>query len=74
MANTIKKAKDLPENTGLTHKTIRMMESEINFGFLLKELCSLEDKPTDVVPRIFHIDVSPVVSAFGLESSSCSRA
>ncbi|KYO41916.1 E3 ubiquitin-protein ligase RNF213 [Alligator mississippiensis] len=62
VANTIKKAKDLPENTGLTHKTIRMMESEINFGFLLKELCSLEDKPTDVVPRIFHIDVSPVVS------------
>ncbi|KYO18317.1 hypothetical protein Y1Q_0012798 [Alligator mississippiensis] len=61
-ANTIRKAKDLLENAGLAHKTIRMTESKIDFGFLVKELCSLEEKPTEAVPRIFHIDISPVVS------------
>ncbi|KAH1172131.1 hypothetical protein KIL84_007749, partial [Mauremys mutica] len=62
VANTIRKAKTQPENAGLSHKTIRLMESEIDFGFLLEELRSLEQKPTEAGPRIFHIDISPVVS------------
>ncbi|XP_065450526.1 E3 ubiquitin-protein ligase RNF213-like [Chrysemys picta bellii] len=62
VANTTRKAKTRPENAGLSHKTIRLTESEIDFGFLLEELRSLEQKPTEAGPRIFHIDVSPVVS------------
>ncbi|TFJ98108.1 proline-rich AKT1 substrate 1 [Platysternon megacephalum] len=62
VANTTRKAKTRPENAGLRHKTIRLTESEIDFGFLLEELRSLEQKPTEAGPRIFHIDVSPVVS------------
>ncbi|XP_030418159.1 E3 ubiquitin-protein ligase RNF213-like isoform X2 [Gopherus evgoodei] len=62
VANTTRKAKGRPENADLSHKTIRLTESEIDFGFLLEELRSLEQKPTEAGPRIFHIDVSPVVS------------
>ncbi|XP_065259536.1 E3 ubiquitin-protein ligase rnf213-alpha-like [Emys orbicularis] len=62
VANTTRKAKTRPENAGLSHKTIRLTESEIDFGFLLEELRSLEQKPTEAGPRIFHIDISPVVS------------
>ncbi|XP_074854696.1 E3 ubiquitin-protein ligase rnf213-alpha-like [Carettochelys insculpta] len=62
IANTISKAKTPPKNAGLRHKTIRLMESEIDFGFLLEELRSLEQKPAEAEPRIFHIDISPVVS------------
>ncbi|XP_043373130.1 E3 ubiquitin-protein ligase rnf213-alpha-like isoform X4 [Dermochelys coriacea] len=62
VANTTRKAKPRPENAGLSHKTIRLTESEIDFGFFLEELRSLEQKPTEAEPRIFHIDVSPVVS------------
>ncbi|EMP27441.1 hypothetical protein UY3_15462 [Chelonia mydas] len=61
VANTTRKAKTRLEK-GLSHKTIRLTESEIDFGFLLEELRSLEQKPTEAGPRIFHIDVSPVVS------------
>ncbi|XP_075784969.1 E3 ubiquitin-protein ligase rnf213-alpha-like isoform X2 [Pelodiscus sinensis] len=62
VANTIRQAQTRPENEGLSHKTIRLTESEIDFGFLLEELRSLEQKPTEPRPRIFHIDVTPVVS------------
>ncbi|KAH1171819.1 hypothetical protein KIL84_007437, partial [Mauremys mutica] len=62
VANTTRKAKTPSENAGLSHKTIRLTESEIDFGFLLEELRSLEQKPTEAGPRIFHIDISPVVS------------
>ncbi|XP_067411298.1 E3 ubiquitin-protein ligase rnf213-alpha-like isoform X2 [Emydura macquarii macquarii] len=62
VANTIKKAKTQPENASLSHKTIRLMESETDFEFLLEELRLLEQKPTEAGPRIFHIDISPVVS------------
>ncbi|CAM4686184.1 unnamed protein product [Lepidochelys kempii] len=61
VANTTRKAKTRLEK-GLSHKTIRLTESEIDLGFLLEELRSLEQKPTEAGPRIFHIDVSPVVS------------
>ncbi|XP_065534709.1 E3 ubiquitin-protein ligase RNF213-like isoform X6 [Lathamus discolor] len=50
---------DLP----VVHKTIRLMESEIDFQFLLEELLSVEEFPTETQPTIFHIDVSPVVSS-----------
>ncbi|XP_056183966.1 E3 ubiquitin-protein ligase rnf213-alpha-like isoform X3 [Falco biarmicus] len=49
---------DLP----VVHKTIRLLESEIDFQFLLKELLSVEEIPTETRPIVFHIDVSPVVS------------
>ncbi|KAM7163185.1 E3 ubiquitin-protein ligase rnf213-alpha-like isoform 1-T1 [Macrochelys suwanniensis] len=62
VTNTTRKAKTRPENAGLSHKTIRLTDSEIDFGFLLEELRSLEQKPTEAGPRVFHIDVSPVVS------------
>ncbi|KAM4682179.1 E3 ubiquitin-protein ligase rnf213-alpha-like isoform 3-T3 [Amazona ochrocephala] len=51
--------RDLP----VVHKTIRLMESEIDFQFLLEELLSVEEFPTETRPTIFHIDVSPVVSS-----------
>ncbi|EMP27445.1 hypothetical protein UY3_15466 [Chelonia mydas] len=63
VANTTRKAKTRPENAGLHHKTIRLTESEIDFGFLLEELRSLEQKPSEAGPRIFHIDVSPVMTS-----------
>ncbi|XP_034624730.1 E3 ubiquitin-protein ligase rnf213-alpha-like [Trachemys scripta elegans] len=63
VANTTRKAKTRPENAELRHKTIRLTESEIDFGFLLEELRSLEQKPTEAGPRIFHIDVSPVMTS-----------
>ncbi|XP_062496366.1 E3 ubiquitin-protein ligase RNF213-like isoform X4 [Pezoporus occidentalis] len=43
-------------------KTIRLMESDIDFQFFVEELFSVEESATGNQPSIFHIDVSPVVS------------
>lgn len=58
---------DLP----VVHKTIRLMESEIDFQFLLEELLSVEEFPTESHPTVFHIDVSPVVRVFVLVVERC---
>lgn len=42
------------------------MEPEIDFQFLLEELLSVEELPTEAQPTVFHIDVSPVVRVFVL--------
>ncbi|PKU43384.1 hypothetical protein llap_6310 [Limosa lapponica baueri] len=60
--NTLQKVRAQLGDSPVVHKTIRLMESEIDFQFLLKELLSVEEFPTETQPTIFHIDVSPVVS------------
>ncbi|XP_009867566.1 PREDICTED: E3 ubiquitin-protein ligase RNF213-like, partial [Apaloderma vittatum] len=46
----------------LLHKTIRLLESDIDFQFFVEELFSVAESVPDIQPSIFHIDVSPVVS------------
>ncbi|XP_066547032.1 E3 ubiquitin-protein ligase rnf213-alpha [Amia ocellicauda] len=47
---------------GFTDKTIRLTELEIKPGFIVQQLLKYEDKPTDNTPRVFHFDVSAVVT------------
>ncbi|XP_040977593.1 E3 ubiquitin-protein ligase rnf213-alpha-like [Aquila chrysaetos chrysaetos] len=60
--NTIRKVRAQLGGTLPLQKTIRLMESEIDFQFFVKELISIEESLTELQPSIFHIDVSPVVS------------
>ncbi|XP_074938739.1 E3 ubiquitin-protein ligase rnf213-alpha-like isoform X2 [Phalacrocorax aristotelis] len=60
--NTLQKIRDRLGDLPVVHKTIRLMESEIDFHFLLEELLSVEEFPTETQPTVFHIDVSPAVS------------
>ncbi|XP_014821245.1 PREDICTED: E3 ubiquitin-protein ligase RNF213-like [Calidris pugnax] len=60
--NTLQKIRAQLDDLPVVHKTIRLMESEIDFQFLLEELLSVEEFPTESQPTVFHIDVSPVVS------------
>ncbi|XP_026713188.1 E3 ubiquitin-protein ligase rnf213-alpha-like [Athene cunicularia] len=60
--NTIQKIHAQLGGLPVVHKTIRLMESEIDFQLLLEELLSAEEFPTESQPAVFHIDVSPVVS------------
>ncbi|XP_009475166.1 PREDICTED: E3 ubiquitin-protein ligase RNF213-like [Nipponia nippon] len=60
--NTVRKIRAQLGDLPVVHKTIRLMESEIDFQFLLEDLLSLEEYPTETQPTVFHIDVSPVVS------------
>ncbi|XP_009952271.1 PREDICTED: E3 ubiquitin-protein ligase RNF213-like [Leptosomus discolor] len=60
--NTLQKIRARLDDLPVVHKTIRLMESEIDFQFLLEELLSVEEFPTETQPTVFHIDVSPVVS------------
>ncbi|KAM6439343.1 E3 ubiquitin-protein ligase rnf213-alpha-like isoform 2-T2 [Rhynochetos jubatus] len=60
--NTLQKIRAQLGDLPVVHKTIRLMESEIDFQFLLEELLSVEEFPTETQPTVFHIDVSPVVS------------
>nr|XP_009916892.1 PREDICTED: E3 ubiquitin-protein ligase RNF213-like [Haliaeetus albicilla] len=60
--NTIRKVRAQLGGTLPLQKTIRLMESEIDFQFFVKELISIEESLTEIQPTIFHIDVSPVVS------------
>ncbi|XP_068024256.1 E3 ubiquitin-protein ligase rnf213-alpha-like [Melanerpes formicivorus] len=59
---TIKKVHAKLGGTLPLHKTIRLMESDIDFQFLVEELFSIRESTTESQPSIFHIDVSPVVS------------
>ncbi|XP_065501150.1 E3 ubiquitin-protein ligase rnf213-alpha-like [Caloenas nicobarica] len=61
--NILQKIRTQLSDLPVVHKTIRLMESEIDFQFLLEELLSVEEFPTENHPTVFHIDVSPVVSA-----------
>lgn len=67
MDNTIKKVHAKLGGTLPLHKTIRLMESDIDFQFLVEELFSMKESTTESQPSIFHIDVSPVVSALSGE-------
>ncbi|KAM6240959.1 E3 ubiquitin-protein ligase rnf213-alpha-like [Porphyrio hochstetteri] len=60
--NTIGKVCAQLGSTVPLHKTIRLMESDINFQFFVEELLSIKESMTENQPSIFHIDVSPVVS------------
>ncbi|XP_042653147.1 E3 ubiquitin-protein ligase rnf213-alpha-like [Tyto alba] len=60
--NTIRKVRDQLGDILPLHKTIRLMESDIDFQFFVEELLSIKESVTEIQPRIFHIDVSPVVS------------
>ncbi|XP_074936539.1 E3 ubiquitin-protein ligase rnf213-alpha-like, partial [Phalacrocorax aristotelis] len=60
--NTIRKVRAQLGGSLPLHKTIRLMESEIDFQFFVEELFSIEESLTEIQPCIFHIDVSPVVS------------
>ncbi|XP_074996114.1 E3 ubiquitin-protein ligase rnf213-alpha-like isoform X2 [Calonectris borealis] len=60
--NTLQKIRAQMGDLPVVHKTIRLMESEIDFQFLLGELLSVEEFPTETQPTVFHIDVSPAVS------------
>ncbi|KAM9300337.1 E3 ubiquitin-protein ligase rnf213-alpha-like [Morus bassanus] len=60
--NTLQKIRDRLGDLPVVHKTIRLLESDIDFYFLLEELLSVEELPTETQPTVFHIDVSPVVS------------
>ncbi|XP_074663829.1 E3 ubiquitin-protein ligase rnf213-alpha-like isoform X2 [Strix aluco] len=60
--NTLRKVRAQLGGTLLLHKTIRLMESEIDFQFFVEELFSIKESMTEIQPIIFHIDVSPVVS------------
>lgn len=62
--NTIRKVRAQLGGTLPLHKTIRLMESEIDFQFFVEELFSIKESLTEIQPTIFHIDVSPVVSAW----------
>ncbi|XP_009695289.1 PREDICTED: E3 ubiquitin-protein ligase RNF213-like [Cariama cristata] len=60
--NTIRKVRAQLGGTLPLHKTIRLMESDIDFQFFVEELFSIKESATEIQPSIFHIDVSPVVS------------
>ncbi|KAM6364551.1 LOW QUALITY PROTEIN: E3 ubiquitin-protein ligase rnf213-alpha-like [Pluvialis apricaria] len=61
--NTIRKVQAQLGGRLPLHKTIRLMESEIDFQFFVEELFSVKESWTEEMqPSIFHIDVSPVVS------------
>ncbi|KAM6093566.1 E3 ubiquitin-protein ligase rnf213-alpha-like [Chlamydotis macqueenii] len=60
--NTLQKIRAQLGGLPVVHKTIRLLESEIDFQFLLEELLSVEEFPTETQPTVFHIDVSPMVS------------
>ncbi|KAM6032909.1 E3 ubiquitin-protein ligase rnf213-alpha-like isoform 2-T2 [Chlamydotis macqueenii] len=60
--NTVRKVRAKLGGTPLLHKTIRLMESDIDFQFFVEELFSVKESATEIQPSIFHIDVSPVVS------------
>lgn len=63
MDNTIGKVRAQRGGTLLLHKTIRLMESDIDFQFFVEELFSVKESWTEMQPSVFHIDVAPVVSA-----------
>ena len=65
--NTIGKVRAQLGGTLPLHKTIRLMESDIDFQFFVKELFSIQESSPEIQPTIFHIDVSPVVSAWTLK-------
>ena len=67
--NTIGKVCAQLGGTLLLHKTIRLMESDIDYQFLVEELFSVNQSVTEIQPSVFHIDVSPVVSAWILEQT-----
>ncbi|XP_055559911.1 E3 ubiquitin-protein ligase rnf213-alpha-like isoform X6 [Falco cherrug] len=60
--NTIQKVRAQLGGTLPLCKTIRLMESEIDFQFFVEELISVKESVTENQPTIFHIDVFPVVS------------
>ncbi|XP_032847063.2 E3 ubiquitin-protein ligase rnf213-alpha-like [Tyto alba] len=60
--NILQKIRSQMDDLPVVHKTIRLTESEIDFQFLLEELLSVEEFPTESQPTVFHIDVSPAVS------------
>ncbi|XP_075580950.1 E3 ubiquitin-protein ligase rnf213-alpha-like [Pelecanus crispus] len=60
--NTVGKVRAQLGGTLPLHKTIRLMESDIDFQFFVEELFSIKESSTEIQPSIFHIDVSPVVS------------
>ncbi|XP_072704248.1 E3 ubiquitin-protein ligase rnf213-alpha-like isoform X2 [Ciconia boyciana] len=60
--NTIRKVRAWLGGMLPLHKTIRLMESDIDFQFFVEELFSIKESLTDIQPCVFHIDVSPVVS------------
>ncbi|KAM9258624.1 E3 ubiquitin-protein ligase rnf213-alpha-like [Morus bassanus] len=60
--NTIRKVRAQLGGSLPLYKTIRLMESEIDFQFFVEELLSIKESSTEIQPSIFHIDVSPVVS------------
>lgn len=64
MENPFKKIRAQLGDLPVGHKTVRLMESEIDFQFLLEELLSVEEFPTETQPTAFHIDVSPAVKVF----------
>lgn len=66
MDNTVQKIRAQLSDLPVVHKTIKLMESEIDFQFLLEDLLSLEEFPTETQPTVFHFDVSPVVRVFVL--------
>jgi len=62
--NTLQRIRAQLGDLPVVHKTIRLMESEIDFQFLLEELLSVEEFPTETRPTVFHIDVTPAVRVF----------
>lgn len=67
VTNTIGKVRAQLGGTLPLHKTIRLMESDIDFQFFVEELLSIKESMTEDQPSIFHIDVAPVVSAWILK-------
>lgn len=65
--NTIGKVRAQLGGTLPLHKTIRLMESDIDFQFFVEELLSTQESMTENQPSIFHIDVAPVVSPWILK-------
>ncbi|XP_074786497.1 E3 ubiquitin-protein ligase rnf213-alpha-like [Athene noctua] len=60
--NTLRKVRAQLGDKLPLHKTIRLMESEVDFQFFVEELISIKESVSEIQPIIFHIDVSPVVS------------
>ncbi|KAM6394866.1 E3 ubiquitin-protein ligase rnf213-alpha-like [Rhynochetos jubatus] len=60
--NTVRRVRERLGGTPPLHKTIRLMESDIDFQFFVEELLSAKESVAKAQPSIFHIDVSAVVS------------
>uniref|UniRef100_S4RZQ0 Uncharacterized protein n=1 Tax=Petromyzon marinus TaxID=7757 RepID=S4RZQ0_PETMA len=57
----VKHSEDLLNNPNMDYVTVRLMDSKINETFLVETFLTRQDNPSDCIPRVFHVDVTPGV-------------